>query len=197
MDFSDFSEIEECREDNASGGGTERLVFHYSRDERVKRAPELVQKYYSGDFKAFRPGLFRALTATRPNRLILFALVICFAVVAFAGFFGPKKNACVFMGSDVELSAFSYDETVYVSLRFSDADKKHSGDFSDGIPVSAEFKIYGAEDVPVSEHSSVGKYMGKELFIRTTFADYDIVKATADVAILGELFHLEASVVRR
>ena len=48
----DFSKIEETREENQKP--EDNLVFHYNREERLKRAPKIVQDYYSGNFKPYK-----------------------------------------------------------------------------------------------------------------------------------------------
>ena len=59
MDFSGIKEGQASEPGNESD--EEKLVFHYSREERLKNAPELVQKYYSGELLTTKRGLFRAL----------------------------------------------------------------------------------------------------------------------------------------
>lgn len=109
----DFRNIDEGYNDNPE----ENLVFHYNREERLKKAPKIVQDYHSGKLTAYKPGLFKALVSTKSNRMIFFALIICLAVVIFTGLFNkPEKNSL--NGIGVSVSAMSFDETVYVSLKF-------------------------------------------------------------------------------
>ena len=72
----DFSKIEETREENQKP--EDNLVFHYNREERLKRAPKIVQDYYSGNFKPYKGGLLKSLVATRGNRLLFCMMLVFF-----------------------------------------------------------------------------------------------------------------------
>ena len=94
-----------------SNSDEQNLTFHYSREERLKKAPPLVQSYYEGDFKAYKPGIFKALVSTKQNRTVFFVLIVCFAVVLVEGFLN-KKNQSSIQGVPLELTAFSFEENV-------------------------------------------------------------------------------------
>lgn len=181
----DFSKIEEGHEDNPSD--EEQMVFHYSRAERLKHAPEIVQKYYSGEFKPYKGGLFRSLVNTKANRLLFVAIIFCFGLLMFMNFFGPQKNVGTLGGVSIDLSAFSYEDTIYASFCFEDAGKKQKARFADGVPVYVTFSAVGADGQTLSEEKVSGKYEGNKLFLRTTFTDYDIVQVRA-VGVLHEQF---------
>ncbi len=158
----DFSEIKESREDV-----DEQMVFRYNREERIKRAPQCVQDYYAGKLKAFRPGLFRALVSTKANRFIFFTLVVCFLVVIFLGFFGPKKNVDTLQGIKMDLSAFVYAEfgdNVYVDLKLEPPAKKLLSSYKEEIPVKVTFSAVNNDLQVVEKITVVEKYDGKALF---------------------------------
>lgn len=191
----DFSQFDETRGD--SPDDEEQMVFHYSREERLRHAPKIVQDYYSGDFGPYKGGLFRSLVNTKANRLLFVAIVFCFGIVMFMNLFGPQKNVGSAGGVSVDLSAFSYDETVYASFCFEDAGKKRRADFADGVPVFVTFSALGADSLVIAEEKVAGKYDGNELFLRTTFTDYDIVMIRA-VGVLNESYStLESGIERR
>ncbi|MBQ9908379.1 MAG: hypothetical protein IJM48_01110 [Treponema sp.] len=191
----DFSKIEETREDNSLP--EENLVFHYSRAERLKRAPKIVQDYYSGNFKPYKGGLLKSLVSTRANRLLFVTIVFAFGIILFMRYFGPEKRSGNLMGVDTALSVFSYEDSVYASVKFSEAVKKHKEDFAKGIPVYATFTSYDGEGLPLSEVKVTGKYEGKETFLRTTFSDYDTIKVTAVCGMGDGLLSLESPVEKR
>ena len=164
----DFSNIDEGHLDEEEAGAEEeRLVFYYDRSKRVKNAPQIVQDYYSGKFTAFRPGLFKALVATKANRFILFTLVVCFLMVLFVGFFGPKDNVCVIRGVKADLSAFVYEdfgEKVYVDLKLDPPSKQFLGEYEEPLPVKITFSAVN-NDLQVIEKIVVEQtYSGKELY---------------------------------
>lgn len=193
----DFSKIEETRSDDEMKRPDEQLVFHYSREERVKRAPKIVQDYYSGDFKAYKGGLFKSLVNTRANRLLFVTIIFAFGILWFVNYFGPQKSTGSLGGVDVALSAFSYEDSVYASLRVSESPKKRRAEFEAGFPVSATFYAHDKEGVVVAQEKVSGKYEGNELFLRTTFTDYDIVKISAVCSLRDSAASLECAVEQR
>ena len=191
----DFSKIEETREENQNP--EENLVFHYNRAERLKHAPKIVQDYYSGDFKPYKGGLFKSLVATKANRLLFVTIIFAFGIILFVRYFGPEKRSGTLNKIDVSLSAFSYEDSVYASVKFGGASKKIKSDFEGGFPVYATFSAYDKDGVSVGEKKVSGKYEGDELFLRTTFGDYDIIKVTAVCEMNEALLSLESPIEKR
>lgn len=185
----DFRNIEEGRAD-----GEEKPVFHYSREERIKNAPEIVRKYYSGELNQKR-GIFRVLVATRANRMIFFCLAVAIIVTGFMGFFGPSKNSALVSGVPAKLTAFSVEDTVYVSLKLDEPARK-SREKYDGTAakVLSVFDAYDADSQKLFSKEISEIYEGREMFLRTTFRDYDIFNIDADVEIGGETKRLSCQV---
>ncbi len=159
----DFSNITEGYAENEEG-----LVFRYNRKERLAHAPQIVKDYYDGKIVAFKPGLFKALVATRGNRFMLFALVICFLIVVFYGFFGAKENEDSKFGVHFSLSAFTYEqlgENIYVNLKIDPPTKKFVEDYDGEIPVKIEFFTVNAEGEISGKNTVLAKYNGKKLFL--------------------------------
>lgn len=193
----DFSQFEETRDDDSHKSPDEQLVFHYSREERLKRAPKIVQDYYSGDFKPYKGGLFKSLVNTRGNRLLFVTIIFAFGIILFMNYFGPQKSTGKMAGVDAKLSAFSYENAVYASLKIETASKKKIADFAEGEPVSATFFAHDKEGVAVQEEKVVGKYDGNELFLRTTFSDYDIMRISVVCSMLDSSLSLETEIEKR
>lgn len=184
MDFSGIKEGQASEPGNESD--EEKLVFHYSREERLKNAPELVQKYYSGELLTTKRGLFRALLSTKGNRMMFFVLVVAVAVVFFLGFFGPSKSESLINGIPASLSAFSVEDTIYTSLKLEPPSKKYRKNFESPCKVSADFFAYDADNQQLFSRNIDEIYKGEEMFLRTTFTDYDIFNVAVDVKIGGE-----------
>lgn len=185
----DFRNIEEGHAD-----GEEKPVFHYSREERIKNAPEIVRKYYSGEFGQKR-GFFRVLVATKANRMIFFCLAAAIIVTGFMGFFGPSKDSSLVSGVPVKLSAFSVEDTIYVSLKLDEPVKKAREKYKDGAAkVLAVFDAYDADSQRLFSKEISEIYEGREMFLRTTFRDYDIFNINADVKIGEETKRLSCQV---
>ena len=56
------------------------LNFHYKREERLKDAPTVVQKYYAGELPTAPKGLFKALVHTKASRFTFIALILVLAL---------------------------------------------------------------------------------------------------------------------
>lgn len=171
MDFSKITEgyldENEIPDMPRPDGLPENTVFHYNREERVKRAPKLVQDYYSGKLVAFKPGLFKALVSTKANRFMLFTLVICFFLVIFLGFFGPKENVDTVAGVKMNLSAFTYEEfgeKIYVDLKFDPPNKKMLSKYEGEVPVKVTFSAVNNDQQVIEKILVVDKYLGKSLY---------------------------------
>ena len=193
----DFSKIEETRSDDEQKRPDEQMVFHYNRAERLKHAPEIVQDYYSGKFHPYKGGLFKSLVNTKSNRLLFVTIVFAFGIIWFVNYFGPQKSSGSLAGVDAVLSAFSYEDSVYASLKLENAPKKKIADFTDGVPVTVTFTAYDAEGAVLQEDRVAGKYEGNELFVRTTFTDYDILKVGAVCVLRDSYASLETTIEKR
>ncbi len=192
-------------ETKAPGGdeNSENLVFRYNREERVKNAPKIVQDYYAGRLEPTR-GLFKVLVANKFNRIMLLTVGLCFAVVIIAKTFSSRPSLAVASGFELELSSFSYDESVYAQVKIH-ALKKSLKDKSFDIEkyvkdkemALAVFSFVDAEGQEISKIPVSAEIQKNAFYIRTNSPDYDIIKVAAQVDILGERASLVSSVARR
>ena len=166
------------------------LKFYYNREERIAKAPKLVQDYYEGKMKPVRG--FR-IFFTKQNRYIFFALI--FFVGASWIYTGLNKTRAgtTLAGINFELSAFSYEEEVYVSLQM-----KRSKNAKSEAPVSVD-----AEFFAIDPNNQVGDkrngqliYDEGEKYIRTKFTDYDIIRVDVILNADGQEKELSAEVKR-
>jgi hypothetical protein len=164
--------------------GEAPLHFYYNREERVAHAPKLVQDYYRDGLKT-KTGFFRVLVANRGNRLLLITLSLCIGVVVFFGFFG-KKNEGAVAGVPVKLSAFSFEETVYVSVQLKEKEKNAADLRNKPVSVVVIVEALDADHLVIKQVPLSAKYDGKEKFLRTTIRDYDILSVHADVQAAGK-----------
>ena len=68
MDFDKISEGYENKDNN--------FVYYYNREERIARAPKIVQDYYSGKFNVSKKGLFGTMFATRGNKFLFLSIIV-------------------------------------------------------------------------------------------------------------------------
>lgn len=192
----DFDKIDEGQPDYAPG--EEPFHFFYNREERIARAPHIVQEYYAGRGPRPVKGLFRVLVSTRGNRFMLSSIVVFAAFLWIFSFFSGK-NASRIAGADASLSAFSYEETVYATFSLKGTEKKSSEEDASSVlqvPVSAVFSAIESSGAECAREELSGVYTGEDLFIRTKFTDYDIIKVCCEVTAAAETKQFEAVVAR-
>jgi hypothetical protein len=119
--------------------------------------------------------------------------VACLVLVLFLSFFGNKSYRAVIGGVTAELSAFSYDDMVYVSIHFSPSSKVPAA----VVSVEAVVSALDTDNQITAKKTMTGKYDGKEDFIRTKFSDYDIINISAVVSIAGESKTLKSTIEKR
>lgn len=162
----------------------QKLHFYYNREERIARAPKNVQDYYAG--KGPRPvkGLFRSLFANKGNRF-MFSTVAILAAFVWIYSFIQKREGIQIAGTKVEVSAFSYADEVYASLKlnaFQD-DAKFNGEKR---AVYVKFYAIETSSTICDEKELFGEYDGTETFFRTKFSDYDIIKIQVELSLGDE-----------
>ncbi len=141
----------------------ENLVFYYNREERLKNAPQNVKDYYSGKMKTAPKGLFKALVATKELRYVFATLCLVFAIVLVAGL--TMKNT-------FELNAFSFEDSVYVTLKVIKT--------KPGENAQIDFTAYDSQGAEVNKKTITEEINNSECIFRTTFTDYDIIRIKAE-----------------
>lgn len=104
-------------EENDENVPQEDLVFHYHREERLKNATPTVRDFYEGKGPTPPKGIFEALVHTKASRYSLFALILVLAFFVGFYFFGSKSFEDTLDGVEYKLSAFEFEDNVYVSIK--------------------------------------------------------------------------------
>lgn len=171
----------------------EELNFYYTRAERLKRAPENVRQFYDGTAPKPPKGLFKALVHTKHGKFMLGAVLLSLVVVFVVLFLGERANVKSAGGITFTLSAFSFEDSVYVSV------KAHESKDAENLPVTVNivFSALSEEKRPVSRRENTLIYNGKEEFCRTIFTDYDIMSVHAQICVGGENVALHTRVEQK
>ena len=182
-----FEDVEEIVPDNEAD---KKLKFYYNREERIAKAPKLVQDYYNGKLKPVRG--FR-IFLTPQNRYIFFALI--FFVGASWIYTGLNKTRAgtTLQGVNFELTAFSYEEEVYVSLQMK---RSKNAKNNMPLPVEAEFFAIDPNNQVGDKRQGQLVYNEGEKYIRTKFTDYDIIRVDVILNAGGTEKELSAEVKR-
>ncbi len=182
-----FEDVEEIVPDNEAD---KKLKFYYNREERIAKAPQLVKDYYEGKLK---PVLGFKIFLTKENRYIFFALIFFVGAAWIYTGLNKTRAGTTIAGVNFELSAFSYEEEVYVSLQM-----KRSKKAKDNSPVAvdAEFFAIDPNNQVGDKRSGQMVYDEGEKYIRTKFTDYDIIRVDVILNAGGTEKELSAEVKR-
>ena len=186
----DFSNMDEGHED-----GKETLHYYFSHEERIKKAPKIVQDYYNGEGIQVPKGILKSLVATKADRFGLFAIAVFFAFIYVYSLVSEKPYRKIVGGVEATLAAFSYADEIYASLTVrpgSDTEKAMTSG-----TITVRFSSIDVQKAVVGEFEDVQSYTGEELTVRTKFPDYDIVAVRAEIRFRDETKTLVARVVRK
>jgi hypothetical protein len=100
----------------------EELVFRYSRDRRLARAPKKVQELYRPSPKK-KPGLFRSLTATRPLAMLFGSVMVLSAITIVMAVYGGARDSRIMGGNRVSVTAMKYQGSTFMVLNKHRRDK--------------------------------------------------------------------------
>jgi hypothetical protein len=90
------------------------LVFYYSREDRLAKAPKPVQDLYAEGPKK-KTGVFRSLTATRPLAMIFTSIIFLCAVILVISILGLNDGGYALGGNSVTVSAVKFQgQTIMV-----------------------------------------------------------------------------------
>jgi hypothetical protein len=153
------------------------INFHYNREDRLKDAPTVVKKYYAGELPTAPKGLFKALVHTKSSRFTFMALILVLALVVALIFFGPKANQNSIGNTEFNLSAFSFEEKVFVSIKTET--KINQTEIQ--IPLEISISALDKESQILNQEKIETVITENEEFIRTIFTDYDIISVEVEV----------------
>lgn len=182
-----FEDVEEITPDNEAD---KPLVFRYNREARIAKAPQLVKDYYNGKMKPVRG--FR-IFFTKQNRYIFFALIFFVGATWIYTGLNRTRAGTTLKGINFELTAFSYEEEVYVSLQMKRSKKSKS---TAPVPVNVEYFAIDPNNQVGDKKADSGIYSEGEQYLRTKFTDYDIIRVDVILNAGGEEKELSALVKR-
>lgn len=160
--------------DRETSDNPQEFQFHYSREERLKHAPKNVQNFYKGKFGFSEGGLIRVLLSNKSSKLLFLTIVVVAALGIGISIVDSTDNVNKKNGVKYSLNAFSFDDTVYVSLKIDEVKGYASKD-----DISITFMALDSTGTVVHQTFQQGIYDGNESFFRTTFSDYDIIQVEA------------------
>ena len=151
-------------------------VFYYNREKRLEHMPKNAA-LYDGSLSGSK-GFFKVLTAAPGGKFLLGGIGILIAVILLISMFN-KQNADTIDEIPVSVTAFLYEDSVYVTLKLAE------NQVHEPCSVAVNFGAIDENQVLLETKQISGSYDGSELLIRTIFTDYDVAKIAAIVTING------------
>ncbi|MDR3192607.1 MAG: hypothetical protein LBT87_06035 [Treponema sp.] len=96
--------------------GEDELVFYYSREKRLAKAPQRVRALYEESAPP-KFNLFRPLVATKPLAMLFTTVLILSAISAIIAFSGIAGGSHKFQGNSITVDARRYQGTVIVTIQ--------------------------------------------------------------------------------
>jgi hypothetical protein len=93
----------------------DEMVFYYSRERRLAKAPPQVRALYEEAPKKFN--LLRPLIATKPLAMLFATVLILSAISAILAFSGIAGGSYRFQGNSITVNAQRYQGTVIVTIQ--------------------------------------------------------------------------------
>jgi hypothetical protein len=145
--------------------GEDKLKFHYNRERRLEKAPQIVKDMYKGDNKPGRFGFFKSLVSDRPRSMLFFSIVILCAIIFMLSVLGRLDSAYTLDGNTLEISAVIYEDNTIVVLQKNV--NKNKTDFYTGavdIAVSPKARETEMDDFPVFYHRLYFSFEEEQVF---------------------------------
>jgi hypothetical protein len=96
--------------------GEEEMVFYYSREKRLEKAPQRVRALYK-ESSPPKFNLLRPLIATKPLAALFATMLIFSAISAIVAFSGIADRSYKFQGNNIAVDAQRYQGTVIVTIQ--------------------------------------------------------------------------------
>ena len=176
------------------------LDFHYNRDKRVEKASSSVKSWYEGTSPKAPKGFFEAFVHTKSSRKMLLVLIIVLACCAVSIVIRQQNKSDSLNGVPITLSAFSFEDTVYISIKASKISDALYASISDGKAeneLKIHFKFLDENGYLIGEKNLIGFYNGKEAFYRTTTPNYDIISIQTELSGLNSVITLTSEVQKK
>ena len=153
----------------------EGVTFHFSHEKYLERHPE-IKKLRSGEILP-QKGIVKVLVKAPGGKFMLITIGILLAVIVILGFL-HKSNQDFIGDVNMNLSAFAFEDTVYVTLKFDPS--------NDGTAVLANVMALTHDEQIVAERELKGNLSEKELLLRTTMNDFEIYTIKAIIKMNGQ-----------
>lgn len=189
----------------------EGITFYYDREKRLSRMSSNRSLYEDASLKR---GFFKVLVNAPGGKYMIIAIFVMLAVILLLGVFN-KKNEDVVAGVCANLSAFCFEDKIFVTVKLTDdaqsnvlKEKLGNGlqndaqNLDQNAPqdsfIRAEVFAVDANGNTLEQKTLYNLQSGDDgaYFFRTTFGDYEVQKIDVVLYVGSESKKLSANVSR-
>jgi hypothetical protein len=130
--------------------GEDKPVFHYNRERRLEKAPQIVRDMYAPQSK--RPGgrfsIFGNLIADRPRRALFLSIVILCAIFFMLSILGRLDNYYTLDGNKLDITGIRFEGNTIIRIQ-KFINKKSRSPYAGAVDIAvtpAEQPEYVSED---------------------------------------------------
>jgi hypothetical protein len=100
--------------ENAS---TDGIVYHYSRERRLEKAPQAVRDLYKAEPQHQRFNLIKPLVRTRPLAMMFATVVVASLLVLVVSVLGLASNSYDLDGNQISVQAIRYEGAIIMIVK--------------------------------------------------------------------------------
>jgi hypothetical protein len=131
--------------------GGDKPVFHYSRERRLEKAPQIVKDMYSQDQKPKgRFAIFGSLIADRPRKALFLSIVILIMIVFILSVLNRLDNYYAMDGNRLDINGVRFEGNTIIVIRKS-INKKSRSPYTGAVDIAVTPAQQPAEIIPLEE----------------------------------------------
>jgi len=115
------------------------IVYHYSRERRLEKAPQVVRDLYNPEAQ-HRFNLLKPLVRTRPLAMMFFSIMVAAVLIVLVSLLGLAGTSYVLEGNHLSIQAIKFEGTIIMAINKS-ARKGALDRFARAVPYTGAVEI--------------------------------------------------------
>jgi len=137
--------------DGPNKAAEENLVFYYSRERRLEKAPQAVKDLYNKDKTAAGFNLLRPLVADKPRATVFFTIILVCVAIVIVTLMNKTGGVYSLDGNSILITGTRFEGATIVVL--TKTVKKNAGNaYTGAVDIAVSYPVNGGEDIPVFYH---------------------------------------------
>ena len=134
---------------NESSSGSE-IIYHYSRERRLAKAPQSVRDIYNDEPVKPRFGLLGPLIADKPRRILFFMILFLCALIFLLSTLGFFDDTYSLDGNKLVISGITVEDSTIVIIRKKDG---NADSYTGALNIAVSIPVKKADDISLEAQS--------------------------------------------